>query len=541
MWPFGFWDKYPNTNFHELNADWILAKIRGLEGAVSSFIKNWSSPKAVSSYMDFTDTKVIYLYTGDEIGYNKNHWYYYEDGEWKDGGLYGSAEIDDQLSDTSTKAVQNKVITNALDLVSVKSRFVAHRGYPRGSTWARDNSAMSIVEAFVNGFAAVELDARKDALGNIVMLHNPTVDSVSTTTGNISELDYTTVNYASEIGVNTGTNLTSMKEAIGIAKAYNGLIIFDLSSGAVTCEEIAEACAEQDFKKYGVINASPESSLADLPEYAFKVWGNDVFTHTDAELDGYLSYNTENNYVRLLAGTINTTQVNLIKSKGFGIMLNYSETSLNNNVINQELLAQCDLIIGDYLPTSAPNDKYKMSGTISDSVSMETWIESLSANSMRVFQMLSTHPENTTGHNLICTAVKISENYATVTGITTEIPFYEFKKVLFTGSWSAWGSLGNPRIVYNETEETYGITIKLCSCGNISTIDFYTENTLTSSSGWTTIYTLPAGYRPLTPQRASFDDSSGDPIRMYIGTDGTVQLYDIPAGRQISGQMTIIH
>lgn len=114
MWPFGFWDKYPDTNFHELNADWILAKIRGLEGAVSSFIKNWSSPKTVSSYQDFTDPKLIYLYTGDEVGYNKNHWYYYEDGEWKDGGLFGSAVIDDSLSDTSVNAVQNKVITEKI-------------------------------------------------------------------------------------------------------------------------------------------------------------------------------------------------------------------------------------------------------------------------------------------------------------------------------------------------------------------------------------------------------------------------------------------
>lgn len=114
MWPFGPRNNYPYTDFHELNTDWILAKIRGLEGAVSSFIKNWSSPKAVSSYQDFTDPKLIYLYTGSEIGYNTNHWYYYENGTWNDGGLYGSAEVDEDFSDTSINAVQNKTITKEL-------------------------------------------------------------------------------------------------------------------------------------------------------------------------------------------------------------------------------------------------------------------------------------------------------------------------------------------------------------------------------------------------------------------------------------------
>ena len=38
MWPFGYGNKYPYTNFHELNADWILGKIRGLEDAMKKFV-----------------------------------------------------------------------------------------------------------------------------------------------------------------------------------------------------------------------------------------------------------------------------------------------------------------------------------------------------------------------------------------------------------------------------------------------------------------------------------------------------------------------
>lgn len=37
MWPFGYGNKYPYTDFHELNADWIIGKIHQLENKVLSF------------------------------------------------------------------------------------------------------------------------------------------------------------------------------------------------------------------------------------------------------------------------------------------------------------------------------------------------------------------------------------------------------------------------------------------------------------------------------------------------------------------------
>ncbi|MBQ1285876.1 MAG: hypothetical protein IIY19_05480, partial [Lachnospiraceae bacterium] len=40
MWPFGFNSRYPYTDFHELNADWILAKMHQLENKVLSFSKD---------------------------------------------------------------------------------------------------------------------------------------------------------------------------------------------------------------------------------------------------------------------------------------------------------------------------------------------------------------------------------------------------------------------------------------------------------------------------------------------------------------------
>ena len=39
MWPFGYGNKYPYSNFHELNADWILDKIHQFGGSIASLEK----------------------------------------------------------------------------------------------------------------------------------------------------------------------------------------------------------------------------------------------------------------------------------------------------------------------------------------------------------------------------------------------------------------------------------------------------------------------------------------------------------------------
>lgn len=113
MWPFGFQFRYPYTDFHQLNSDWIIEHMKQLEAAVKAFMKNWSNPVLASSYTDFVDRKLIYLYTGDEVGYQKNYWYYFDQdtNEWTAGGLYGSAVVDDEFSNESLNAVQNRVVS----------------------------------------------------------------------------------------------------------------------------------------------------------------------------------------------------------------------------------------------------------------------------------------------------------------------------------------------------------------------------------------------------------------------------------------------
>lgn len=61
-------------------------------------------PVVVTSAEDMTEETVIYLYMGDEEGYNADHWYYYdtENETWTDGGAYVANPV--IIDDTLTQA-----------------------------------------------------------------------------------------------------------------------------------------------------------------------------------------------------------------------------------------------------------------------------------------------------------------------------------------------------------------------------------------------------------------------------------------------------
>ena len=228
MWPFGFFNHYPYSDFHELNADWLIETVKKVEAAVNAFIKNWSNPKTVSSYTDFTDTKLIYLYVGDEIGYVKNHWYYYDPdtSTWTDGGLFGSAVVDDALSDTSTNAVQNKVIYEALQRFRSQTRDpagcirIAHAG---AEDLAPANSTQGIIWAKYSGFDHIELDVRAASDG-FVICHN------DTTTGFAGYNDYVIRNTP----VSVLTNETIISGSY--ISLYPNLKMMDLETAIKACK-----------------------------------------------------------------------------------------------------------------------------------------------------------------------------------------------------------------------------------------------------------------------------------------------------------------
>lgn len=112
----GLFEHFPYSNFHELNLDILVKKMKELEKMVDQLRKSFAAPSVVSVAAEMTDINKIYIYVGSEPGYQTNHWYYYSTATntWTDGGAYGALDLDTSLDADSHNAVENSVITTAL-------------------------------------------------------------------------------------------------------------------------------------------------------------------------------------------------------------------------------------------------------------------------------------------------------------------------------------------------------------------------------------------------------------------------------------------
>lgn len=75
------------------------------------------SPVAVDTVAEMTNTDGVYLYTGDETGYTRGYWYYYNGSAWVAGGAYGSGATDKTLT-LSDVAADAKVVGDRLDYIT---------------------------------------------------------------------------------------------------------------------------------------------------------------------------------------------------------------------------------------------------------------------------------------------------------------------------------------------------------------------------------------------------------------------------------------
>ena len=72
---------------------------RSLYDQLVSIVKqSISTPLSASTADKMTDTSRIYVYTGDETGYNNGYWYYYDGSEWISGGVYNAVTVQTDVS-----------------------------------------------------------------------------------------------------------------------------------------------------------------------------------------------------------------------------------------------------------------------------------------------------------------------------------------------------------------------------------------------------------------------------------------------------------
>ena len=449
-------------------------------------------------------------------------------------------EINNKLNEMALDGTLEELLTLTIINLNNKSKTLCHRGYTFNNPYAQDNSSYAYVNAGVHGFRGIECDVRKDVNNVIVMLHNESVDSVSSQTGNINQLDYKNVFYKTKAGETTTTHLTTLTEAVEIAKTYNLFMLFDMGKNVVTCQEIVDICDASNFKDYGFFNVVDSDEFLTLPNYVLKVLGNDVFEHNEAELDNYLSTYGENNNlaVRVILSSTSDNQLNLIKSKGFYIIANYTSAHFIGTD-NLSQINKIDFLLGDDI-INLQHSNYENGVTfLQGSINIEDYCDSLKDRSYHIINALggSYTPTNS---NYICEVYNYSLPYKKIVAYdSVGTNGKKYIKVKYNNVWSDWIEPYKYKILYSDTDSTYNITLKITTNDYSVGINFYRENNHVTSSGWTKIGQVPAGYEPKDLQLAYFCDGAGNALRFRVQTNGEIDIYAIP-NTQIAGNLSYI-
>ena len=96
------------------------AKLDGLESQIDHLESLVGSPLVASTAAEMTNEDKVYVYTGNETGYQNGYWYYYDGTAWTQGGVYNSVAInvDDTLSISGVPADAKKTGDEIGDLKS---------------------------------------------------------------------------------------------------------------------------------------------------------------------------------------------------------------------------------------------------------------------------------------------------------------------------------------------------------------------------------------------------------------------------------------
>lgn len=422
------------------------------------------------------------------------------------------------------------------------TKVLGHRGYTQNNPWCQDNSVFAYANAGMNGLKGFECDPRKDKNGVIVMLHNDTVDSVSTSTGAITNLDYREVFYKTKSGNQTTTHLTTLSEAIHIAKIFNMFMFFDMGKRVVTCEEIVAECEKAGFYNYGFFNTATDDELIDLPEYVIKCVGPDVFEHTEEELDEYITKfgSSKNLGVRVLYNGTTNEQLELIKRKGFLTFCNVpDDSSIGSRELDSKLI---DYLLGDRIMGLFDVNYANNFENLAPSKDITEYVSEMGNNTFQIVQGINNNSSMPTNQNYVVLIIKMSEYYATMIAMTAipSVRFDIYTKTRYNGVWeNSWTKRYDSSKIdlLSTTDSSTNIHVDAYAVNRTVTVTWVRENNNVAVSGWNTIASIPAGYRPYYMINSAFVDSLNHRVPARILTDGQLQLYSIPEA-QVSGFIT---
>lgn len=99
-----------NANYTQIDSTLskrsYAADAKAVGDALVQMRSNISSPPLrAATAAEMVNTKKIYVYTGNEAGYNHGYWYYYDNSQWKAGGIYSAVTVEDKLRTLVNNAV----------------------------------------------------------------------------------------------------------------------------------------------------------------------------------------------------------------------------------------------------------------------------------------------------------------------------------------------------------------------------------------------------------------------------------------------------
>lgn len=215
-----------------------------------------------------------------------------------------------------------------------KKIFASHRGYWTGTDnlYAVENSIEGLRESIKNGFNGMECDPRKDVNGNIILLHDETVDRTTSGTGKITEIDYSKCILLDKGGnINElGATIPLLEDIIKIASYEQDFwLVIDGGKNVVTASEIKTLCDKYNYHKIIYENFDLATVKA-LDPYAYTLNTITDFSETNLKnLEQYLP----NVYLALSTVSDINTYSDTIKAHGFRIEGYAYESTLNGTYL----------------------------------------------------------------------------------------------------------------------------------------------------------------------------------------------------------------
>lgn len=113
------------------------------------------APYAASTVSSMTDRTRIYVYTGDESGYTKGNWYYWNGSSWVSGGVYNSVAVEtDKTLTVAGKAADGEVVGQEIgslkeSLGNVNEEISGLKGVGSGLTTEQKRYIISLFKSAV--------------------------------------------------------------------------------------------------------------------------------------------------------------------------------------------------------------------------------------------------------------------------------------------------------------------------------------------------------------------------------------------------------